>query len=154
MTHLAAVSLDESTLPAPSPELDQERRIAIFDLVEANTFAPKADPSGGPFHLSLTLRNRRVVFALTTAAGEALEFDLPLAPLAQAIRDYHTICASYFAAVSKAPVAEIEALDQGRRDIHTEGARLLTEALRPHAEVDSETARRLFTLVSVLETSR
>ena len=150
------VRLDDTGLPAPTPEIEQERRVAVFDLVEENRFVPVPDegpaPPPGPYRLNLGIRDRRLLFELSTEAGEpAGSFHLSLAPFAQIVKDYFAICASYFDAVKRLPPAQIEAIDEGRRSIHDEGARLLLERLEGKAEIDLATARRLFTIVCVLQ---
>jgi uncharacterized protein (UPF0262 family) len=147
---LVAVEIDEHGLPAPTPEVEQERRVAIFDLLEANRFAPHGAPPG-PYRLALGVRDRNLHFDLATEDGApAAAFGLSLAPLEQVIKDYFRICESYFDAVRRLPPAEIEALDQGRRAIHDEGSRLLLERLGGKVDTDVATARRLFTLVCAL----
>ncbi len=155
MSRLISVEIDDTNLPAPTPEIEQERRVAIFDLLEENSFAlpPRDDREVpiGPYALKLAIRERRLVFDLTTDAGlKAAEFHLSLGPFRQVVKDYFQICESYFEAVKKLPPSQIEAIDMGRRGIHNEGARVLQERLEGKAEVDSDTARRLFTLICVL----
>ena len=152
MSRLISVILDDAGLALPTPEIEQERRVVIYDLLEENCFRPcRADAPEGPYALRLAVRERRLIFALTTEAGApAGEIHLSLGPLSQIIKDYHAICSSYFDAVKHLPPAKIEAIDMGRRGIHNEGARLLRERLDGKAEIDEDTARRLFTLVCVL----
>lgn len=152
---LSAVTLDETGLAPPTPEIEQERRIAIFDLLEDNAFAlPGRDgreAAPGPYRLHLSIRDRRLVFDLATEAGEkAGEFHLSLTPFTQVVKDYFQICGSYFDAVKRLPAAQIEAIDMGRRGIHDEGSRILIERLEGKARTDLATARRLFTLICVL----
>jgi uncharacterized protein (UPF0262 family) len=152
---LCAVTLDETGLAPPTPEIEQERRVAIFDLLEQNRFAlPGRDgrpAPDGPYRLDLAIRDRRLVFDLATEAGEkAAEFHLSLTPFAQVVKDYFQICDAYFDAVKRLPPARIEAIDMGRRGIHDEGARILAERLAGKVEIDHATARRLFTLICVL----
>ena len=152
MSRLVAVTLDEAGLAPPTPEVEQERKVAIFDLLEENAFdVQKEGVPEGPYQLNLSIRDRRLVFDIRTEAGEpAAEFHLSLGPFRQIIKDYFAICESYFDAVKKLPPSQIEAIDMGRRGIHNEGARILEERLEGKAVVDSDTARRLFTLVCVL----
>jgi uncharacterized protein (UPF0262 family) len=155
MSRLAHVELDDSGLPPPTPEIEQERRVAIFDLLEDNSFAiPPRDGRAvpdGPYDLNLSIRDRRLVFDIKTeAAQDVAEFHLSLGPFRQAVKDYFQICESYFDAVKKLPPSQIEAIDMARRGIHNEGARLLQERLEGKAEIDIDTARRLFTLICVL----
>ena len=152
---LIAVELDETGLPAPTPEIEQERRVAIFDLLEENAFVPVGregrPPPPGPYRLTLAVRERRLVFDIATETGDrAGEFHLSLSPFTQVIKDYFQICESYFNAVKRLPPAQIEAIDMGRRGIHDEGSRILLERLAGKVETDMATARRLFTLICVL----
>ena len=155
MSHLVHVEIDDSGLPAPTPEIEQERKVAIFDLLEDNSFAipardGRAAPSG-PFRLKLAIRERRLVFNIRTQADEiVVEFHLSLGPFRQVVKDYFQICESYFDAVKKLPPSQIEVIDMGRRGIHSEGARILQERLDGKATLDIDTARRLFTLICVL----
>ncbi|WP_299359030.1 UPF0262 family protein [uncultured Paracoccus sp.] len=155
MTRLIRIAIDDSALPPATPEMEQERRVAIFDLLEDNSFTlPGRDgvaPAPGPYALLLAVRDRRLVFEVTTEAGELVaEFHLAMSPFRQAVKDYFQICESYFDAVKKLPTAQIEAIDMARRGIHNEGARTLMERLDGKAEIDIDTARRLFTLVCAL----
>lgn len=155
MSHLVHVELDDTGLPAPTAEVERERKVALFDLMEENTFG-LAEREGkeipdGPYNLNLAIKDRRLVFNVTTQAGNpASEFHLSVSPLKQVIKDYFQICESYFDAVKKLPPAQIEAIDMGRRGIHDEGSRQLLERLEGKIETDMATARRLFTLVCVL----
>lgn len=155
MSRLCRVEIDDSALPPASAELEQERRVAVFDLLEDNSFALPArgeeTPPEGPYALLLAIREGRLVFDLTTDPGEKVaEFHLSLGPFRQVIKDYHQICASYFDAVKRLPPAQIEAIDMARRGIHNEGARTLQERLDGKAALDIDTARRLFTLICAL----
>ena len=152
---LIEVTLDETGLAPPTPEIEQERRVAIFDLLEENRFAlPGRDGRAappGPYRLGLAIRERRLVFEVATEAGDpAGAFHLSLTPFNQVVKDYFQICESYFDAVKRLPPAQIEAIDMGRRGIHNEGSRILLERLEGKVETDMATARRLFTLICVL----
>ncbi len=152
---LAEVTLDEAGLAPPTPEIEQERKVAIYDLLEENLFgiAPREgrEIPPGPYKLRLGVRERRLVFEVSTeAGGQAGEVQLSLSPFNQVIRDYFQICESYFDAVKHLPPAQIEAIDMGRRGIHNEGSRLLLERLDGKIVTDLATARRLFTLICVL----
>ncbi len=152
---ISHIEIDDSGLKAPTPEIEQERRVAIFDLLEDNSFALPARGSAsvptGPYHLLLAIRDRRLVFDIDTAEGaDAAEFHLSLGPFRQVVKDYFQICESYFDAVKKLPPSQIEAIDMARRGIHNEGARVLQERMEGKADVDIDTARRLFTLICVL----
>lgn len=149
------IEIDDSGLPVPTPEIEQERKVAIFDLLEDNSFAlPARDgraAPAGPYRLSLAIRERRLVVDVAQENGEKLaEFHLSLGPFRQVVKDYYQICGSYFDAVKKLPPSQIEAIDMARRGIHNEGAQILQERLEGKAEVDKDTARRLFTLICVL----
>lgn len=152
---LVHVDIDEAGLPAPTPEIDQERRVAIFDLVETNSFQlpARGDRSAprGPYRLTLAIRDGRLVFDIQTENTEkAAEFHLSLSPFRQVVKDYFQICESYFDAVKRLPPSQIEAIDMGRRGIHDEGSRVLQERLEGKVIIDKPTARRLFTLICVL----
>ena len=152
---LHQVEIDDSGLPAPTPEIEQERRVAIFDLLENNSFRlPGRDDRPapeGPYALDLAIREGRLVFDLATESGDpAAQFQLSLGPFRQVVKDYFQICESYFDAVKRLPPSQIEAIDMARRGIHNEGARVLQERLEGKAEIDTDTSRRLFTLVCVL----
>jgi uncharacterized protein (UPF0262 family) len=156
MNRIAKIEIDDTGLAAPTPEIEQERKVAVFDLLEENRFAPVArfDQAlpAGPYALHLSIRDKRLVFDITTdPEGEkAGEFHLSLGPFRQVVKDYFQICESYFDAVKNQPPAQIETIDMARRGIHDEGARVVMERLDGKAEVDRDTARRLFTLICVL----
>ncbi len=155
MTRITSIDLDDSELPAPSPQIEQEREIAIFELLEDNSFElPKREDRevlAGPYKLKLSIRDKRLVFELRTEADEhAGEFHLSLGPFRQVVKDYFQICESYFEAVKKLSPSQIETIDMARRGIHNEGSRVLRERLDGKAQIDDDTARRLFTLICVL----
>jgi uncharacterized protein (UPF0262 family) len=150
-----AIELDERTILRRSDDIERERQVAIFDLLEENRFAMPAREGKpvppGPYRLHLAIRERRLVFELATESRErAGEFHLSLTPFNQVVKDYFQICESYFDAVRRLPAAQIEAIDMGRRGIHNEGSRILLERLDGKVETDMATARRLFTLICVL----
>ncbi len=149
------IDIDEKGLARPTPEIEQERRVAVFDLLEENSFAlPVRDGRTtplGPYRLALAIREGRLVFDIATEdTAKVGEFHLSLGPFRQVVKDYFQICESYFEAVKRLPPSQIEAIDMARRGIHNEGARVLQERLTGKAEVDIDTARRLFTLICVL----
>jgi uncharacterized protein (UPF0262 family) len=150
---LTHIEIDDTGLPAPTPEIDQERKVAIFDLIEENSFAlpeGKGAPDG-PYHLHLSIREGRLVFDIRSEASETIgEFHLSLSPFRQVVKDYFQICAAYFDAVKSLPPSQIEAIDMGRRGIHDEGGVILQERLEGKVTLDKATARRLFTLICVL----
>ena len=150
---LSIIDIDDQGLGRPTPEMDQERKVAIFDLLEDNFFAiPRAAEFPGPYRLLLALRDGRLVFAVSTEAGQKVAaFHLSLGPFRQVVKDYFQICESYFEAVRLLPPARIEAIDMARRGIHNEGARVLEERLEGKAVVDAATARRLFTLICIMQ---
>lgn len=155
MTRICHIEIDERGLARPTPEIEQERRVAVFDLLEENSFdLPLRDDRpapAGPYRLHLGIRDGRLVFDIETEALERVgEFHLSLGPFRQVVKDYFQICESYFDAVKRLPPSQIEAIDMARRGIHNEGARVLQERLEGKAVVDKDTARRLFTLVCVL----
>ena len=155
MSRIAEIELDDRNLPPPTAEIEQERKVAIFDLLEDNTFdLPKRDDRvvpAGPYKVDLAIREKRLVFDISTEAGEkAAEFHLSLSPFRQVVKDYWAICESYYDAVKNMPPSQIETIDMARRGIHNEGARVLEERLEGKAIIDNDTARRLFTLICVL----
>lgn len=155
MSKIIHIDLDDTGLPPPTPEIEQERRVAMFDLLEDNSFdLPVRDGRevpAGPYKLGLSIRERRLVFDINTENDSpAGEFHLSLGPFRQVVKDYFQICESYFDAVKTAAPSQIETIDMARRGIHNEGARVLQERLEGKAEVDTDTARRLFTLICVL----
>ena len=155
MTRICAITLDDTGLAPPTPEVDQERKVAMYDLLEDNSFIlPARDGRAvpdGPYVLALSIRERRLVFDIRTQEQNvAGEFHLSLGPFRQVVKDYFQICESYFSAVKSLPPSQIETIDMARRGIHNEGARVLQERLEGKAEVDTDTARRLFTLICVL----
>ena len=155
MPSISHIALDDANLPPPTPEIEQERKVAMFDLLEQNTFVLTTrdgrEMPAGPYHVGLSIREKRLVFDVTTEAAEkAAEFHLSLGPFRQVVKDYFQICESYFDAVKNMPPSQIETIDMARRGIHNEGSRVLQERLEGKAEIDTDTARRLFTLICVL----
>ena len=155
MPRIAEITLDDGALPPPTPQIEQERKVAIFDLLEENSFVlPVRDGRevpDGPYRLNLSIREKRLVFDVETMeAAKAAEFHLSLGPFRQVVKDYFQICESYFNAVKTLPASQIETIDMARRGIHNEGSRVLQERLEGKVELDSDTARRLFTLICVL----
>ncbi|HEY0104933.1 MAG TPA: UPF0262 family protein [Rhizomicrobium sp.] len=147
---LAQIELDERTIVRRTREIEQERDIAIYDLLEANSFRPEGS-HGGPYRLVLGIEENRLVFDIRLADGMPHgKVMLSLTPLRRAIKDYFMICESYFKAIRYAPPSQIEALDMGRRGLHDEGSKLLRERLAGKIDIDHNTARRIFTLICVL----
>jgi uncharacterized protein (UPF0262 family) len=145
------LSLDDPALVARNPDLEHERRVAIFDILESNHFA-LVDGPDGPYRLQLSLSDRGIVFAVSDKEGAVLRrIELSMRPLRRNIRDYFMICESYFEAMRTATPERVETIDQARRALHNESAELLKASLADKVALDDDTARRLFTLISVLQ---
>jgi uncharacterized protein (UPF0262 family) len=148
--HLVEVTLDEKSIGRSNPDVEHERAVAIYDLIEENHFAPESHKAG-PYTLQLSIAENRLVFDIKTAKGEAVMAHLlSMTPFRRIVKDYFMICDSYYQAIRTATPDRIEALDMGRRAIHDEGSHLLMERLKRKVKVDFDTARRLFTLICVL----
>ena len=146
---LCDVVLDES-IGRSTPDVEHERAVAIFDLIEENSFHP-AGHAGGPYRLKISLVDSKLVFAITTeAGGDVATHILSLTPFRRIIKDYFMICESYYEALRSSTPSQIEAIDMGRRGIHNEGSQTLQDRLKDKIDFDFDTARRLFTLVCVL----
>ena len=147
---IVKITLDEHSVVRRTREIEQEREIAIYDLLEANHFAPQGS-TGGPYSLVLGIAENRLVFDIRTEEDQAHgRVMLSMTPFRRVIKDYFLICESYFKAIRTAPPSQIQTLDMGRRGLHDEGSALLRERLKGKIEVDQDTARRLFTLICVL----
>jgi uncharacterized protein (UPF0262 family) len=146
---LARVLLDEATIGRASAEIEHEREVAIYDLLEHNEFA-LTDGAPGPYELTLSIVERRLVFHVEAYKAGTADFILSLTPFRRIVKDYFLVCESYYKAIKTAPPSRIEAIDMGRRGLHDEGTQILLERLEGKIEVDRETARRLFTLICVL----
>lgn len=147
---LVAVNLDEASIGRSSPDIDHERAVAIYDLIEENSFKPIGH-EGGPYALHLSLAENRLVFDIRLATGEpVVAHMLSLNTFKKIVKDYFMICDSYYQAIRTATPDRIEAIDMGRRGIHDEGSRILQDQIKRKIEIDFDTARRLFTLISVL----
>jgi uncharacterized protein (UPF0262 family) len=147
---LAAVTVDEASIGRSSREVEHERAVAIYDLVAENSFRP-CGHDGGPYTLRLAISGNRLVFDIRLTDGTpVIAHMLSLAPFRRIVKDYFTVCDSYYAAIRTATPDRIEALDMGRRALHDEGSRIVTERLKRKVDLDSDTARRLFTLITVL----
>ncbi len=147
---LIGVTLDDDTLGTGGRDVEHERDVAIYDLLEDNLFAPIGH-DGGPYHLHLLFAAGRLVFDVRLADDTPLiAHHLALTPFRKIVKDYLMMCESYFEAIRTAPPSQIEAIDMGRRGLHNEGSELLMERLENKIELDFETARRLFTLITVL----
>jgi uncharacterized protein (UPF0262 family) len=149
--HLSNVMLDDRSIGRATPDIEHERAVAIFDLIEENTFRPAGDDCGGPYQLTLSVAESRLVFAVARENGEAVVTHmLALGPFRRIIKDYFMVCESYYEAIRTASPSHIEAIDMGRRGLHNEGSQTLLDRLSGKIDVDFDTARRLFTLVCVL----
>lgn len=149
---IATLNIDETGLPAPSPEAEQERNIAVFDLLEGNFFrlTSAAEPTQGPHAVTLSARDRRLVLDVTPAEGAPVEIALPFSAIRKRAKEYFGLCDCYFEAVRNKSPEEITRLDEGRKALHNEGAEHLREKLSDAVEIDTNTARRLFTLMCSL----
>jgi uncharacterized protein (UPF0262 family) len=147
---LIDVELDES-IGRSTPDIEHERAVAIFDLIEENCFQPINDEGNGPYKLRLSLVDSRLVFAVSREDGtEVVTHILSLTPFRRIVKDYFMICESYYEAIRTASPSQIEAIDMGRRGLHNEGSQTLLDRLAGKLDVDFNTARRIFTLVCVL----
>lgn len=151
---LIDVTLDESAVVRWSADVEHERRIAIFDLLEENSFhlVKSSDESyEGPYKLKLGTIEGRLQFDVSAEDNSPLmAFRLAMTPFRRIIREYFAICDSYYEAIKSASPSQIEAIDMGRRGLHNEGSSLLMERLEGKVDIDMQTARRLFTLVCVM----
>jgi uncharacterized protein (UPF0262 family) len=147
---LVAVTLDEKSIGRSTREVDHERAVAIYDLLEENSFAPVGH-NGGPYALRLSIAENRLVFEISLADGEpVVTHMLSLGPFKRLVKDYFLICDSYYQAIRMATPDRIEAIDMGRRALHDEGSRIVQDRIKQKVIVDFDTARRLFTLICVL----
>ncbi|HMH65612.1 MAG TPA: UPF0262 family protein [Rhizomicrobium sp.] len=152
---LSAITLDEASVVVRSRAIEQEREVAIYDLLDANVFQPENSP-GGPYQLTLGVEESRLVLDIRLDDGsehakEHLRVLLSLTPLRKTVKDYFLICENYYKAIRTAPPYQIEALDMARKTLHDEGARELQARLAGKVTTDFDTARRLFTLICVLQ---
>ena len=144
------IVLDEKSVARRTPEVEHERAVALFDLLEDNDFA-LVGSEPGPYKLHIGIFEQRLVFGVHDAHGRKLrDIVLSLTPFRKVVKDYFLVCESYYAAIKKLGTSQIEALDMGRRGLHNEGSELLRERLAGKIEVDHGTARRLFTLICAL----
>ena len=148
---VVAVTLDEESIGRSGPDIEHERAIAIYDLIEQNLFAPEGAEGEGPFKLHIGMTGNRLMFDISRDDGTPVVAHLlSLTPFRRIVKDYFMICDSYYQAIRTATPDKIEAIDMGRRGIHDDGSRTLQERLKGKVRVDFETARRLFTLITVL----
>jgi len=151
LQRIAQITLDENTVIRRSPDIEHERRIAIYDLLEANSFQPVGEFEG-PYNVLMGMEENRLELNIRNSDDDPLTRVLvPLMPFRRIIKDYFTICESYFQAIKSAQPSKIEAIDMGRRGLHNDGSDLLRERLDGKIVVDNETARRLFTLICILQ---
>jgi uncharacterized protein (UPF0262 family) len=147
---LVAIKLDEASIGRANPNIEHEREVAIFDILESNQFQLEGRDDG-PYVLNLAIVEDRLVFAVgQEAAGDTFTVVLSLTPLRRVMKDYFIVCESYYQAIRTAPPSRIQSIDMGRRALHDEGSRVLVERLKGKISVDGDTARRLFTLICAL----
>ena len=148
-SRLVAVTLDAASIGRAPPDVEHERAVAIYDLLEDNHFALQDRP--GPYRLVLSLADRRLILKICSEGDEPLvSHALSLTPFRRVVKDYFLICESYHQSIRSGSPNRIEAIDMGRRALHNEGSEVLQERLKGKIEMDFDTARRLFTLVCVL----
>ena len=149
MSYISHIELNDKHIPPPTSEIEKERRVALYDLLEENKF--EVPSVSGPYHLILSIKEKRLVFEVSREdRSPVIEFHLSLSPFRQVVKDYWAICESYYDAVKNLPPGQIETIDMARRGIHDEGARILIERLDGKAIINYNTSRRLFTLICVL----
>jgi uncharacterized protein (UPF0262 family) len=147
---IAKITLDERSVVRRSPEIEHERAVAIYDLIEDNSFRVIGDDDG-PYHLHLSIEESRLIFdTRDTEENPKRRVALALTPFRRIVKDYFQVCESYFSAIKTSSPSQIEAIDMGRRALHNEGSELLQQRLDGKIELDLDTARRLFTLICVL----
>ncbi len=149
-SRLTAIKLDEGSIRRGSSNIEHEREVAIFDILEGNRFALDGRDDG-PYTLDLSIVEDRLVFAVGhQGEGDTFTYVLSLTPLRRIMKDYFIVCESYYQAIRTAPPSRIQSIDMGRRALHDEGSRVLVERLKGKIAVDRDTARRLFTLICAL----
>jgi uncharacterized protein (UPF0262 family) len=147
---LIAINLDQASIGRGSSNIEHEREVAIFDILESNKFELEGR-DGGPYELNLAIVEDRLVFGVVQeGGGDTFTIVLSLTPLRRVMKDYFLVCESYYQAIRAAPPSRIQAVDMGRRALHNEGSQILLERLKGKITVDNDTARRLFTLVCAL----
>lgn len=148
---LIEVTLDDASIGRATPDVEHERAVAIFDLIEENSFRPVSDEVGGPYKLVLSVIDSKLVFNISREDDSSVVVHvLSLTPFKKVIKDYFLICESYYEAIRTSSPSQIEAIDMGRRGLHNEGSQTLNDRLKEKIEIDFDTARRLFTLICVL----
>ena len=147
---ISEIELDEKSVIRRSPQVEHERKVAIFDLLEENSFSLR-NGDAGPYQLRLRIEDNRLIFDLRDSSNQSLsDISLPIRAFRHVVKDYFLICDSYFEAIKTKAPSQIEAIDMARRSLHNEGADLLQARMAEHVDMDRDTARRLFTLVCVL----
>lgn len=147
---LVEITLDEASIARSTPDVEHERAVAIYDLIEENHFEPMGH-DGGPYRLRIALVDNKLQFEISdTGSDGRFTHILSLTPFRKIVKDYFMVCESYYAAIRTATPSQIEAIDMGRRGLHNEGSRVLMERLAEKVSMDFDTARRLFTLVCAL----
>jgi uncharacterized protein (UPF0262 family) len=149
VNRIAAITLDERSVVRRSPEIESERKAAIADLLHDNCFA-LASGRPGPFALHLAIEENRLLIDISGADGSTEAIQVGLGPFRRIVKDYYVVCESYYDALRRQNLSQVEAIDAGRRALHDEGSALLAERLADKAVVDHDTGRRLFTLICVL----
>jgi uncharacterized protein (UPF0262 family) len=149
-TRLVSITLDRASIGRSNANIEQEREVAIYDILESNYFAVDGH-DGGPYTLNLAIAEDRLVFGVGQEGSDAaFSFMFSLTPLRRIMKDYFIVCESYYQAIRTAPPSRIQAIDMGRRGLHDEGSRVLVGRLKGKISVDADTARRLFTLICAL----
>jgi uncharacterized protein (UPF0262 family) len=149
-SRLIDVELDES-IGRSTPDIEHERAVAIFDLIEENSFQPVNDDGHGPYRLKLSLVDARLALSIARENGEpVVTHILSLTPFRRIVKDYYMICESYYEAIRSSTPSQIEAIDMGRRGLHNDGSQTLLDRLAGKVDIDFDTARRVFTLICVL----
>ena len=149
---ISEIFLDEKSVVRRSAQVEHERKVAIYDLLEENLFEPLDAPGSGPYVLHLSIEDNRLIFDVRSENDEdpVSKVTLPISTFRRVVKDYFMICESYYEAIKTAAPSQIEAIDMGRRGLHNEGSQILQERLDGKVELDFDTARRLFTLICVL----
>jgi uncharacterized protein (UPF0262 family) len=149
-SRLVSIELDEQSITRSNPNIEHEREVAIYDIIDANHFVLEGHDDG-PYTLNLSITEDRLAFAVGRETGETVAtFVLSLSPLRRTMKDYFIVCDNYYKAIRTSPPSRIQAIDMGRRALHDEGSNLLISRLKDKITVDHDTARRLFTLICAL----
>jgi uncharacterized protein (UPF0262 family) len=152
-SRLSAITLDQASIRRSNPNVEHEREVAIYDILDGNHFAVEGRDDG-PWSLRLGLLEDRLVLNIASEATDGCASPvthlLSLSPFRRIIKDYFLVCESYYQAIRTAPPSRIQSIDMGRRGLHDEGSRILRERLIGKVDIDHDTARRLFTLICAL----